>query len=109
MAYASGKYAYGICDISGVRYKLKDMKRTWNGLLVGPDQYEPKHPQLDPPTVSVDSEALPRTRPEVPLPQAQLGLVTVAGGLLATSDIIGTKFEGAFGTGAVGTVTVSTG
>ena len=28
MAYASGKYAYGICDISGVRYKLKDMKRT---------------------------------------------------------------------------------
>ena len=83
------------------------MKRTWNGLLVGPDQYEPKHPQLDPPTVSVDSEALPRTRPEVPLPQAQLGLVTVAGGLLATSDIIGTKFEGAFGTTAVGTVTVS--
>ena len=107
MAYASGKYAYGICDISGVRYKLKDMKRTWNGLLVGPDQYEPKPPQLDPPTVSVDSEALPRTRPEVPLPQAQLGLVTVAGGLLATSDIIGTKFEGAFGTTAVGTVTVS--
>ena len=28
MSYASGKYAYGICDISGVRYKLKDMKRT---------------------------------------------------------------------------------
>jgi hypothetical protein len=109
MAYSSGKYAYGICDISGVRYKLKDMKRTWNGLLVGPDQYEPKHPQLDPPTVSVDSEALFRTRPEVPLPQAQLGLVTVEGGLLATSDIIGTKFEGAFGTTAVGTVTVSIG
>ena len=52
---------------------------------------------------------LPRTRHEVPLHPNQLGLVTVAGGLLATSDIIGTKFEGAFGTTAVGTVTVDTG
>ena len=49
MAYAKGKNAYGICDISGFRYKLNDMKRTWDGLLVGPDMYEPKHPQLTPP------------------------------------------------------------
>ena len=38
MAYASKKRAYGICDISGFRYRLKDMKMTWDGLLVGPDQ-----------------------------------------------------------------------
>ena len=28
MAYASGKHAYGICDLTGFRYKLKDMKKT---------------------------------------------------------------------------------
>ena len=46
MAYSSGKHAYGICDISGFRYRLNTMKKTWNGLLVGPDMYDPKHPQL---------------------------------------------------------------
>jgi hypothetical protein len=48
MAFASGKFAYGICDITGFRYKLKDMRRTWDGLLVGPDQWDAKHPQLMP-------------------------------------------------------------
>ena len=27
MAKATGKYAYGICDITGFRYRLKDMKK----------------------------------------------------------------------------------
>ena len=45
MAFASGKFSYGICDISGFRYKLQDMRKTWDGLLVGPDQWVPKHPQ----------------------------------------------------------------
>ena len=35
MAFASGKRAYGICDISGFRYRLRDMKMTWDGFLVG--------------------------------------------------------------------------
>ena len=48
MAFASGKFSYGICDITGFRYKLKDMRKTWDGLLVGPDQWDPKHPQLMP-------------------------------------------------------------
>ena len=46
MAFASNKRAYGVCDITGFRYRLKDMKKTWDGLLVGPDQWSPKHPQL---------------------------------------------------------------
>ena len=45
MAFASGKFSYGICDITGFRYKLKDMRTTWDGLLVGPDQWDAKHPQ----------------------------------------------------------------
>ena len=35
-AFARGKYAYGISDRSGFRYKLNSMKREWNGSLVGP-------------------------------------------------------------------------
>ena len=64
MAFASGKYAYGICDITGFRYKLRDMKFTWDGLLVGPDQWSPKHPQLDPKPKPVDPEALKNARPD---------------------------------------------
>ena len=52
MAFAAGKKTWGICDISGFRYRLKDMKKTWDGFLVGPDQWSPKqpswkHPELD--------------------------------------------------------------
>ena len=46
--YASNKRAYGISDRSGFRYKLRDMRMEWNGSLVGRDEYEAKHPQLDP-------------------------------------------------------------
>ena len=41
--YATGKKAYGISDRSGFRYRLRDMRKEWNGLLVGYDEYEPKH------------------------------------------------------------------
>ena len=46
--YATGKYALGISDRSGRAYKLTNMMREWNGLLVGKDEFEPKQPQLDP-------------------------------------------------------------
>ena len=62
MAFASNKRAYGICDITGFRYRLKDMKKTWDGLLVGPDQWSPKHPQLMPKPTPVDPEALKNPR-----------------------------------------------
>ena len=38
--HAAGKYAYGISDRSGFRYRLKDMRKEWNGFLVGKDEYE---------------------------------------------------------------------
>ena len=46
--FASGKDAWGYSDRSGFRYRLTDMVTEWNGLLVGRDEYEPKHPQLEP-------------------------------------------------------------
>ena len=64
MAFASGKNAYGISDRSGFRYRLRDMKKEWTGALVGPDEYEPKHPQLYPPRPGVDPQALRDPRPD---------------------------------------------
>ena len=64
MAYASGKYAYGISDRSGRRYRLRDMKTEWTGAKVGPDEFEPKHPQLFPPRAFPDPQALRDPRPE---------------------------------------------
>ena len=62
--YSNKKSAYGICDISGFRYNLRDMRKTWNGLMVGPDMFEPKHPQLNPRPVPIEEQALPNSRPD---------------------------------------------
>ena len=62
MTLAAGKNAYGICDITGFRYKLKDMRKTWDGLLVGPDQWSPKHPQLDRRPFPADPQAVRNAR-----------------------------------------------
>jgi len=62
MSFSAGKNAYGICDITGFRYKLRDMKKTWNGLLVGPDQWSPKHPQLERKPSTYDPEAVRNAR-----------------------------------------------
>tara|TARA_R110000796_G_scaffold26663_1_gene73804 strand:+ start:32 stop:343 length:312 start_codon:yes stop_codon:yes gene_type:complete len=64
MAFASNKNAYGICDISGFRYKRKDMKKTWDGLIVGPDQWDAKHPQLQPSAAPSEPEAIKDARPD---------------------------------------------
>ena len=62
--FAAGKYAYGISDRSGFRYRLSDMRREWTGFLVGKDEWEPKHPQLEPRHVPTDAEALRNPRPD---------------------------------------------
>ena len=64
MAYASGRHAYGISDRSGRRYRLRDMRTEWTGAKVGPDEFEPKHPQLFPPRAFPDPQALRDPRPE---------------------------------------------
>ena len=66
MAFAKGDKAWGISDRSGFRYRLKEMRREWNGLLVGPDEFEEKHPQLRAPRATADPEALRESRPDNP-------------------------------------------
>ena len=62
--YASGKRALGISDRSGRAYRLKNMVREWNDLLVGKDEYESKQPQLTPSRSKPDPQALRISRPD---------------------------------------------
>lgn len=124
--FAAGKYAYGISDRSGFRYRLKDMRMEWNGMLVGKDEWEPKHPQLEPRRRATDAEAIKNARPEnnivsvnVKFPSfntetlqyiknpKMIGRV----GTLTTSGVVpvhaSVNITGVAGTGAVGTLSTS--
>jgi len=61
--FATGKNAYGISDRSGMKYRHNDLKKEWNGFLVGPDEFEPKHPQLGPFKSVSDPQAIKDARP----------------------------------------------
>ena len=126
--YASGKKAWGFSDRSGFRYRLSEMVVEWNGMKVGPDEYEPKHPQLTQTRTGADPEALFEPRPRndkipitvelpifnldtlvfegtSPLARGSVGTVTFGGNVITptTSEITGVS-----ATGSVGTATVST-
>ena len=106
MAYASGKHAYGISDRSGRRYRLRDMKTEWTGAKVGPDEFEPKHPQLFPPRAFPDPQALRGPRPETGLPEQR----SIQHGYnpVGFRDIPGiTPANNLVAEGGVGTVTVT--
>ena len=133
MAYASGKHAYGISDRSGRRYRLREMKTEWTGAKVGPDEFEPKHPQLFPPRAFPDPQALRDPRPESELTEQRsiqhgynpVGFqdipgVTPANNLVAEGEV-GTvtvtisdtgnetvNATGSAGTSGIGSVTVNT-
>ena len=121
MAYAQVKHSLGVCDRCGWAYRYLQLRMEWTGFKVWPECYEPKNPQLDPPLIPTDPEALHQPRPEVPLPQAQLGLVvansatfTTSAGVnvgalpATTADPIGSDFSAEEATGSIGTVTVVT-
>jgi len=44
--YASGKNSKAICDISGFELSYKDLRTTWKGLRVSPEEFDIKQPQL---------------------------------------------------------------
>ena len=122
--FAAGKYAYGISDRSGFRYRLKDMRREWTGFLVGKDEWEAKHPQLEPRHQPTDAEALRNPRPDtnniisadvkfptfdltnfeyIPTPRGniQLGSVTLGGDVVTPVPATGVLSTGSVGTASV--------
>ena len=62
MARARGKHSKAISDRSGVAFPYKEMVKEWNGSLVHISEFEPKHPQLDPPYHKTDAIALKNPR-----------------------------------------------
>ena len=102
MAFASGKYAYRISDRSGFRYKLKDTRKEWNGSIVGKDEYEEKHPQLEPVRVRADNQAIRDARPDTEDDGKKFIVYTNTG--LGNLGTLLTTFSA---TASVGTVTVS--
>ena len=102
MAFASGKYAYRISDRSGFRYKLKDTRKEWNGSIVGKDEYEEKHPQLEPIRVRADNQAIRDARPDTKDDGKKFIVYTNTG--LGNLGTLLTTFSA---TASVGTVTVS--
>ena len=128
--FARGKHAYGISDRSGFRYRLRDMRLEWNGSLVGKDEFESKHPQLEPKRVFADAQALRNARPDsnnifnvdvtfpvfnlntlvfesnIPQMTGSIGTVTF-GGAVTTGTNISVTASGVEGTTAVGDETAS--
>ena len=121
--FATGRNAFAISDRSGFRYRYKDMREEWNGLLVGRDEFEAKQPQLGPFRKVTDPEALRDARPDIkenldvyvgiplvevpqPRPTRAFGFVGVV--TLDISDTGPIAFvRGLSGTGSVGSVTVN--
>ena len=99
MAFASNKNAYGICDLTGFRYRHKDLRKTWDGLLVGKDVNSPDQPQLKLGRIRMDDpQALRNPRPDQGLDESRI---------LSSFDPVGQVGLEMFG--SIGTVTVSTG
>ena len=97
--FATGKNSWAISDRSGFRYRYRDMKKEWNGAIVGPDEYEPKHPQLGPFQKVIDAQALKEARPDV---------TAVLSVYVGIPNIEQPTFRPTVVFGQVGTVTVET-
>jgi len=86
MSFATAKYAYGLCDQCGQRYKLKRLKKQWDGIKSCPQCFDTKHPQLQPKNRPADPEALRDPRPNTD--------VEIFSGKVISDDIIGSNLNG---------------
>lgn len=62
--YARGKWSKAQDDRTGWKVSYKDLKTEWTGVRVHKSEWEPKHPQLDPPRRINDPQALSNPRPD---------------------------------------------
>lgn len=110
--YASGKYAFGYCDITGFRYKLSDLVPLVRdgrdtGLRVGYDQLDVDNPQYELGRMSItDPQALRNPRPPRALANSRkmFAFDPVGGGITE----LGSRTVGLDIHAEVGKVTVST-
>lgn len=110
--FAGGKHAYGFCDMTGFRYKIKDLvpeivNQRPTGFLVGKDVVDPDQPQLQLGKVKVDDpKSLRNPRPDRALDESRelFAWNPVGGGITQLgSRTVGLDIEA-----QSGTVTVTT-
>ena len=109
---ASGKYAFGYCDITGLTYKLSDLVPLIRdgrdtGLRVGYDQLDVDNPQYELGRMSItDPQALRNPRPPRALADSRkmFAFDPVGGGITE----LGSRTVGLDIHAEVGKVTVST-
>ena len=112
MSYASGRYAFGYCDLTGFRYPLKDLvpqivNGRPTGLRVGKDVVSPDQPQLQLGRLRLDDpQALRNPRPDQSLDESRrlFAFDPVGGG----NPALGSRTVGLDMFGEVGTVKVVT-
>ena len=110
--YASGKYAFGYCDITGFRYKLSDLVPLIRdgrdtGLRVGYDHLDVDNPQYELGRMSItDPQAIRNPRPPRALADSRkmFAFDPVGGGITE----LGSRTVGLDIHAEVGKVTVST-
>jgi hypothetical protein len=115
VAYATGKFSFGLCDYCGQRYPYNVLRKNWRGFKVCPEDYEPKEPQLEPLKYKGDAIALLEPRPDrlepVDVYVGQPGYTYFQSIGSANNTINMTPYPGQTsvqGVGRVGTVTVLT-
>ena len=108
--YARGKYAFGFCDVTGFRYKLRDLVPLIRdgrdtGFRVGYDVLDKDNPQYELGRMNMsDPQALRNPRPDNSLSASRrLGSFDPVGGGITE---LGSRTVGLDITGKVGTVTV---
>jgi len=71
--FASGKYAWAMCDVCGIRCKYRELREETirgrgTGTLACPTCWDPDHPQnFLPEAVTTDAQALRNARPDTGL------------------------------------------
>jgi len=123
--YARGKKSQAISDRSGLRVPYTQLKTTWDGLRVSPEDWEPKNPQLTPAKNVVDATALFNPRPDTDPENVEIFIgfnydifadrrlttnVGIAGtaftGQTSNFEVINTSQTGVGGTAAVGSTSL---
>ena len=106
--YATGKKSKAISDRSGFKVKYTDLMTTWDGLRVEKEEYEPKHPQLDPKYHPSDPQSLQNAKPQTISATVDLGINLVARNIFGVVTQSISQFNPIPAPGAFETVIVNT-
>jgi hypothetical protein len=91
--FATGKFAWGVCDVCGMSFKLRELRGTTvrgnpTGILSCPDCWDLDHPQnFLPYAITTDPEALRVARPESYVQSRRLPCVIPIYGLAAQTFV----------------------